>query len=100
MPAVRKAARILAEFTILPFENDAGQIIGIAAMLRDLTRRFEERMALRKRIGERSAISKEALDDPYRIKAASLKHQSGMAAALKQFAPMHGTSPVGYRQAN
>jgi hypothetical protein len=30
------------EFTIVPFTNDAGQMIGIAAIMRDATARFEE----------------------------------------------------------
>jgi hypothetical protein len=50
VPAVRKdGTRISVEFTILPFSDEAGQMIGIAAMLRDVTRRFEEMKALRKR---------------------------------------------------
>ena len=49
VPAVRKdGARISVEFTIVPFTNDAGQMIGIAAILRDVTARFEELRALRK----------------------------------------------------
>jgi len=43
VPAVRKdGARISVEFTIVPFINDAGQMIGIAAVMRDATARFEE----------------------------------------------------------
>jgi PAS domain S-box-containing protein len=51
VPAVRKdGARISVEFTIVPFTNDAGQMIGIAAILRDVTARFEELRALRKEL--------------------------------------------------
>jgi PAS domain S-box-containing protein len=51
VPAVRKdGARISVEFTIVPFTNDAGQMIGIAAILRDVTARFEELRALRKQV--------------------------------------------------
>ena len=51
VPAVRKdGARISVEFTIVPFTNDAGQMIGIAAILRDVTARFEELRALRKEV--------------------------------------------------
>ena len=49
VPAIRKdGTRISVEFTILPFRDRAGRILGIAAILRDVTRRFEEMNALRK----------------------------------------------------
>ena len=55
VPAVRKdGARISVEFTIVPFADDVGQMIGIAAIMRDATPRFEELRALRK---ELAAIS-------------------------------------------
>ena len=51
VPAVRKdGARISVEFNIVPFTNDAGQIIGIAAIMRDATARFEELRALRRQL--------------------------------------------------
>jgi len=54
VPALRKdGRRISIEFTILPFRDDAGQIIGIAAVLRDVTVRFEEIRALRRQLAER-----------------------------------------------
>jgi PAS domain S-box-containing protein len=46
--------RISIEFTILPFRDDAGRIVGIAAILRDVTVRFEETRALRRQLAERS----------------------------------------------
>ncbi|HEX3414310.1 MAG TPA: PAS domain S-box protein, partial [Stellaceae bacterium] len=46
--------RISIEFTILPFRDDAGRMEGIAAILRDVTVRFEETRALRRRLAERS----------------------------------------------
>ncbi len=50
-PAMRKdGTRISIEFTILPFADRAGRILGIAAILRDVTRRFEETKALRKEV--------------------------------------------------
>jgi PAS domain S-box-containing protein len=50
-PAVRKdGARISVEFTIVPFTNDSGQMIGIAAIMRDTTTRFEELRALRRQL--------------------------------------------------
>jgi PAS domain S-box-containing protein len=49
VPALRKGgARISVEFTILPFRDRRGRILGIAATLRDVTKQFEEMKALRK----------------------------------------------------
>jgi PAS domain S-box-containing protein len=38
------------EFTILPFRDAAGAIVGIAAVMRDVTARFEEARALRREL--------------------------------------------------
>ena len=55
VPAVRKdGTRISVEFTIVPFTDDAGQMIGIAAIMRDATARFEELRALRRDLAARS----------------------------------------------
>lgn len=55
VPALRKdGSRISIEFTVLPFRDEAGKTIGIAAILRDVTKRFEEMKALRHQIAERS----------------------------------------------
>jgi PAS domain S-box-containing protein len=55
VPATRKdGRRISIEFTILPFRDDAGRMKGIAAILRDVTVRFEETRALRRQLAERS----------------------------------------------
>jgi len=55
VPALRKdGRRISIEFTILPFRDDAGRMEGIAAILRDVTIRFEETRALRRQLAERS----------------------------------------------
>jgi PAS domain S-box-containing protein len=49
VPALRKdGSRLSIEFTILPFRDRAGRILGIAATLRDVTQRFEEVRALRR----------------------------------------------------
>jgi len=50
-PAMRKdGSRISIEFTVLPVRDGAGVMLGIAAFLRDTTRRFEEVRALRQEI--------------------------------------------------
>jgi len=49
VPAIRKdGSRLSTEFTIVPFKDDAGRMLGIAAIMRDVTKRFEEMRALRK----------------------------------------------------
>lgn len=54
VPAIRKdGSRISVEFTIIPFHNEAGGMEGIAAVMRDVTRKFEELRALRKQLAER-----------------------------------------------
>lgn len=51
VPALRKdGSRISIEFTILPFADRAGRILGMAAILREVTKRFEELKALRKEV--------------------------------------------------
>jgi PAS domain S-box-containing protein len=56
VPALRRdGTRLSIEFTVLPFHNDAGHMIGIAAILRDVTKRFEEMKALRRQLAERGA---------------------------------------------
>lgn len=53
VPAVRKdGSRISIEFTIVPFQDDAGRMVGIAAVMRDVTERFEEMRALRKAVAK------------------------------------------------
>ena len=56
VPALRKdGTRISVEFTILPFRDRRGRILGIAATLRDVTKRFDELKALRKEIARQAA---------------------------------------------
>jgi PAS domain S-box-containing protein len=48
VPALRKdGTRISIEFTILPFPDRTGRILGMAAILRDVSQRFEELKRLR-----------------------------------------------------
>ncbi len=56
VPALRKdGTRISIEFTVLPFHDEAGRMVGIGAILRDVTQRFEEIKALRRQLAERGA---------------------------------------------
>jgi PAS domain S-box-containing protein len=53
VPALRNdGARISVEFTIVPFRGDGGQMVGIAAILRDVTKRFEQIRTLQKEVAE------------------------------------------------
>jgi PAS domain S-box-containing protein len=55
VPALRKDnSRVSIEFTVLPFHDERGHIAGIAAVLRDVTKRFEEVRALRRELASRS----------------------------------------------
>ncbi|HEV2302673.1 MAG TPA: PAS domain S-box protein [Stellaceae bacterium] len=55
VPALRKdKSRISIEFTVLPFRDERGEIAGIAAILRNVTQRFEEMRALRRALAARS----------------------------------------------
>lgn len=50
VPALRKdGAQISIEFTVLPFRDAGGGMAGIAAIMRDVTKRFEEMKALRQK---------------------------------------------------
>lgn len=50
VPALRKdGTRISVEFSIIPFRDAEGGISGMAAIMRDVTQRFEELKRLRKK---------------------------------------------------
>lgn len=55
VPALRKdAVRISVEFSIIPF-LEAGRMVGMAAIMRDVTGRFEELKALRRALAASKA---------------------------------------------
>lgn len=59
VPAMHKdRRRISVEFTILPFRDVAGRMTGIAAILRDVTARFEEMRSLRAQLARPAATPK------------------------------------------
>jgi PAS domain S-box-containing protein len=54
VPASRKdGTRLSVEFTIVPFTGEDGHISGIAAIMRDVTARFQELQSLRKQLAAR-----------------------------------------------
>lgn len=51
VPALRSdGSTISIEFTIVPLKDQSGRIIGIGAVMRDVTKRFEEVRALRRQL--------------------------------------------------
>jgi PAS domain S-box-containing protein len=53
VPAIRKdGAQISIEFTIVPLREAGGGLIGLAAIMRDVSARFKETRALKKRLAE------------------------------------------------
>ena len=54
VPALHKdGRRISVDFTIVPVHDEAGTMLGMAAILRDVTARFEELKALRRQLAGR-----------------------------------------------
>ncbi|HSV23310.1 MAG TPA: PAS domain S-box protein [Xanthobacteraceae bacterium] len=53
VPALRKdGTTISIEFTIVLLQSDSGQILGMAALLRDVTKRFEEMRSLKRKLAD------------------------------------------------
>lgn len=49
VPALAKGGRLISiEFTIFPYRDTDGSLLGVGAILRDVTKRFEETKALRR----------------------------------------------------
>jgi len=60
VPAQCKNGRsISVEFTIVPLHDEQGAMIGMAALMRDVTERFEETRRLRKQLAEATKPSPE-----------------------------------------
>jgi PAS domain S-box-containing protein len=57
VPAVRNdGTTVSVEFTMVPLQNN-GQMIGMVAIMRDVTRRFEEMRALKRKLAELAGAS-------------------------------------------
>jgi PAS domain S-box-containing protein len=50
----RDGSRVSLEFTILPLKDEHGPIAGMAAVMRDVTRRYEELKSLRQKLAAAS----------------------------------------------
>jgi PAS domain S-box-containing protein len=58
VPAIGKdGGRISVEFSIVMLRDAAGELLGIAAILRDVTQRWQEQQQLRKRLAALEAMS-------------------------------------------
>lgn len=51
--STRRPPSFSLEFTIVPISDAEGRLVGMAAILRDVTSRFEELKTLRRRLAER-----------------------------------------------
>lgn len=57
VPSLRKdGARISIEFTIVALKDAQGRICGLAAVMRDVTARFEELKALRQQLRDKALV--------------------------------------------
>jgi PAS domain S-box-containing protein len=53
VPALRKDGAIISvEFTIVPLKSETGTMNGMAAIMRDVSRRFEEMRQLKRKLAE------------------------------------------------
>ena len=51
VPALRKdGTRLSVEFTVIPFHDSVGRMVGIAAVMRDVSAKFEEMKSLRRKL--------------------------------------------------
>ena len=58
VPGIRKdGSGVSIEFTIVPLRDEAGELAGLAAIVRDVTKRFEEMRALKQKLAEASKAS-------------------------------------------
>ena len=54
VPAIRKdGSTISVQFTIAPIKGETGKLIGMAAVMRDVTKQFQEMSALKRKHDER-----------------------------------------------
>ena len=59
VPGIKKdGAGISIEFTIVPLRDEAGELTGLAAIMRDVTKRFEEMRALKQKLAEATKPSR------------------------------------------
>jgi PAS domain S-box-containing protein len=53
VPGIKKDGAVVSiEFTIVPLRDGAGELTGLAAIMRDVTKRFEEMRALKQKLAD------------------------------------------------
>jgi PAS domain S-box-containing protein len=58
VPALHKNGKTISvEFTIIPMTDESGAMIGMAAIMRDVTKRFEELRTLKRRLADATKSS-------------------------------------------
>ena len=59
VPGIKKdGGGVSIEFTIVPLRDGAGELTGLAAIMRDVTKRFEETRALKQELAEATKSSR------------------------------------------
>ena len=59
VPGTTKGGKgISLEFTIVPLRSEAGELLGLAAVMRDVTKRFGEKRALERKLAEAEKASR------------------------------------------
>jgi PAS domain S-box-containing protein len=59
VPGIKKdGTGVSIEFTIVPLRDGTGRLIGLAAIMRDVTKRFEEMRALKQKLAEATRASR------------------------------------------
>ena len=59
VPGIRKdGQRISVEFTIVPLKDEADRMTGMAAVMRDVTKRFNEVKTLRQKLAEATGLAR------------------------------------------
>lgn len=59
VPGIKKdGAGVSIEFTIVPLRDETGALTGLAAIMRDVTKRFEEMRALKQKLTEATKASR------------------------------------------
>ncbi len=65
VPSIRRdGQRIPVEFTIVPLKDEQGRMTGMAAVMRDVTTRFDEMKALRQKLAEATGCAKGERTNP------------------------------------
>lgn len=63
VPAIRKDGhRISVEFTVLPLKGADGTMIGVAAVMRDVSKKYEELQSLKRQVSKGGPVGKGSND--------------------------------------